>query len=110
MEIREIIFYLLLFVGTAQLSAQEPVISKDIFDKIPIKITPKTVSDTLNIDFQKEQLYKIILYDAKGLILKTFLTKQNTFIDMKNFERGNYVVEVIDEQTKNGLMQRIVKQ
>jgi hypothetical protein len=109
MEIKEIIFYLILFFGTAQLSAQETTDSKDIFDKIPIRITPKSVRDTLNITFQKEQPYKIVLYNGKGIILKTFITEHNTFIDMKNYENGNYVVEVIDQITENGFMQRVVK-
>jgi hypothetical protein len=82
---------------------------KEAFDKISIKVFPNPVVDLLNITATENKKYRIHLYDATGTMLQKTTFTGSFALDMKAHACGVYVVEVIDEETGNGYLQKILK-
>jgi subtilisin family serine protease len=83
-------------------------ISENALDDI--SIFPNPTNGEINISSEKHELSEIVLRDATGKML-VHLTKKNTkgtiSIDMKNYARGIYFLEV---ETENGkLVKRVVR-
>jgi hypothetical protein len=98
-------FFFIPFALVAQRSNED----KNFFDQLPIQITPKMVEKEVKITFKEAKKYKICLRNAQGTTLYRIETQKDTTLDMTPYEKGKYVIEVIDEEKGEGLMQRIVK-
>jgi hypothetical protein len=81
----------------------------NVFESININIFPNPVCDELNITAEENKNYRIVIYNASGKIISTSAINGRGKIDMREYASGSYVIEVIDQQSGNGYMRRIIK-
>ncbi|MFZ4798008.1 MAG: T9SS type A sorting domain-containing protein, partial [Bacteroidia bacterium] len=62
-----------------------------------VKIFPNPVKNKFYIENGLKQLdLKISIYNLRGILVKSFLSKYNVGIDVSDINRGNYLVKCID--------------
>ena len=81
-----------------------------IFKHIPVKVYPNPTVNDVTIEVTEGKNYTINLYSGIGVLLETRKIDKTIAVDMSNRAAGTYVVEVIDQTTKNGYMQKLIKQ
>jgi YHYH protein/Secretion system C-terminal sorting domain len=96
--------------GQYQYSGVVSASSSCVFKQLPIKIYPNPVVNEVTIELSDNQLYKINVYNATGVLLKTINDATTTRIDMSGWASGAYVIEIVDAPKGNGYMQRVIKQ
>jgi hypothetical protein len=77
---------------------------------IKIDVYPNPVANELSIDLQSNTQHKIFIYDISGKIIYNAFANDVTKIDFSSYPSGSYVVEIINNDTGNGLMKKIIKQ
>lgn len=92
--------------GATQYSPQTGI---DVFNKVDVKVFPNPFAEQLQITGIENKKYKIVLYNASGATVLSAQATGKTSLDMSSFAKGNYVVEVIDQEAGNGYMQKVVK-
>jgi hypothetical protein len=95
--------------GQFQYSGVVSVENSCIFKTIPIKIYPNPVVNDVTIELTEGKTHKINVYNATGSLRLTTTADKTITIDMSQWASGIYVVEVIDQRTGDGYMQKVVK-
>lgn len=74
-----------------------------------LKTYPNPTTDIINLEMLKEGNYTIYVFTIDGkMILTENLNSNRMTIDLSSYERGNYIVKVIDTETHESFDSKIV--
>lgn len=110
MKLKLLCFFFLTFVSAGICLAMNSQDTLSDAKKVAIQISPNPVTNELTITVTKKQLYQVNLYNPNGAIIRSGKTESIYKIDMSKYEKGDYVVEVIELATGNGYMKKVVKE
>lgn len=74
-----------------------------------IKVFPNPTVDNATIEMKKAGNYSVYVFDLTGKMVHTssFSTTKKQ-IDLSNFERGNYIIKVLDNDTQEAFDSKVV--
>ena len=76
-----------------------------------ISIYPNPATDRLNITLGNQQQLLVEIYDIIGnIVLKSFIHNTESFINIEQFDKGMYLVRLMDEGNNILYTQRLIKQ
>ncbi len=74
-----------------------------------IAIYPNPTTDFANIELKKAGNYTLYVFDINGKMIQTSsFTTNKKQVDLSKFERGNYIVKIIDNDTHESLDGKVV--
>lgn len=92
-----------------QLIEEIPEVVVEFENLITLKTYPNPTTDILNLEMSKEGNYTVYVFAMDGkMILNENLNANKMVIDLSNYERGNYIVKVIDNETHESFDSKVV--
>lgn len=74
-----------------------------------INVFPNPTVDQATIEMNKEGNYTIYVFDLTGkMVLNSSFSSTKKQIDLTNFERGNYIIKVLDNDTQEAFDSKVV--
>lgn len=74
-----------------------------------LKTYPNPATDIVNLEMSKEGNYTVYVFAMDGkMILNENLNSNKMMIDLSSYERGNYIIKVIDTETHESFDSKIV--
>lgn len=74
-----------------------------------IKVFPNPTVDQATIEMKKAGNYTVYIFDLTGkMVLNSSFSSTKKQIDLSNFERGNYIIKVIDNDTQEAFDSKVV--
>lgn len=78
-------------------------------EKNTISVYPNPTADFVNIEMLKSANYSIYVFDINGKMIQTSsFSSTKKQIDLSSFERGNYIVKIIDNDTQENFDGKVV--
>jgi hypothetical protein len=92
-----------------QVKNEIPVVNVEFENLITLKTYPNPTTDIVNLEMSKEGNYTVYVFAMDGkMILNDNLNSNKMTIDLSRYERGNYIVKVIDTETHESFESKIV--
>lgn len=74
-----------------------------------IKVFPNPTVDNATIEMKKAGNYTVYVFDLNGkMVLNSSFSSTKKQIDLTNFERGNYIIKVLDNDTQEAFDSKVV--
>ena len=73
-----------------------------------ISVYPNPTTDYLNIKISGSSNFNLNIYDLNGKLLKS--EKNNTSIQIQDLTNGLYIVEIVDLESDNKIIKKIIKE
>ena len=73
-----------------------------------ISVYPNPTTDYLNIKISGSASFNVNIYDLNGKLLKS--EKNNTSIQIQDLTNGLYIVEILDLESDNKIIKKIIKE
>jgi hypothetical protein len=92
-----------------QVKNEIPVVNVEFENLNKLKTYPNPTTDIVNLEMKKEGNYTVYFFamDGKMILNENFNSNKMT-IDLSSYERGNYIVKVIDTETHESFDSKIV--
>ncbi|MEO9795960.1 MAG: T9SS type A sorting domain-containing protein [Crocinitomicaceae bacterium] len=81
-------------------------------EQLEVQLFPNPATSEVNLTFTKTTATEIVIYDASGRLVKQLYPTDSAnklSIDIADFEKGIYIINVIDSQTSTYITKRFVK-
>jgi hypothetical protein len=86
-----------------------PKVIANFENPIVLKTFPNPTTDIVNLEMSKEGNYTYYVFDLNGKVITTGnFNSGRTLVDLSAFGRGNYIVKVTDNETKENFDSKIV--
>jgi PKD repeat protein len=86
--------------------------SYDDVEVMEVQLFPNPATSELNLTFTNMGAAEVMIYDASGRLVKQLYTLNvsgKLAIDVSSFEKGIYIINLIDSQTSSYITKRFVK-
>ena len=84
------------------------LLSINEYNNFNISVYPNPTTDYLNIKISASASFNVNIYDLNGKLLKS--EKNNTSIQIQDLTNGLYIVEIVDLESDNKIIKKIIKE